>query len=109
MESYNARTSQGFFGIPIALWIIGGLVLLYLAVNKFFCTVNYTLKRGKKVVYHGITKKYRINQRELEHIKKGKKFTLMEYEDALPRIWALYIEKNRIKRDKPIYNIQHAR
>lgn len=109
MENYCTRSFKGFFGIPVVLWIIGGLILLYLVINKFFCTVNYTLKRGKKVVYHGITKKNRIDQRELEHIKKGKKFTLMEYEDALPRKWALYIEKNRIKRDKPIYNIQHAR
>ena len=70
-------------------------------------TVNYSLYNGKKRVYDGITFEDRIGSRKLEHIKSGKKFTKMLYDNAKPRIEALKLEKKLIKKYKPIYNIQH--
>lgn len=70
-------------------------------------TVNYILFNGRKRVYDGVTYRHRTIARKLEHIKKGKVFTKMIFDEAKPRIEAFELEKNLIKKHRSLYNIQH--
>lgn len=70
-------------------------------------TVNYKLHNGRKIVYHGITFKNRIDYREYEHIRSGKIFSKMVVDKPKPRVEALSKEKELIIKHKPLYNIHH--
>ena len=70
-------------------------------------TVNYTLYRRRRVVYHGITYEDRLDHRLNEHERAGKKFTLCVHDDPRTRSNALDVEERRIRRDNPKYNVQH--
>ena len=71
-------------------------------------TYNYTLRKGRKVVYKGITKN--PERREKEHRASGKKFTSMTIGRRVSRETALKREKKEIstykrnKSRKPRYN-----
>lgn len=70
-------------------------------------TVNYTLYRGRKRVYEGITYFKRFPKRMQEHRKAGKRFTHVRIGRPRPRKEALSIERKRIKRFRPRYNVLH--
>jgi len=70
-------------------------------------TVNYTLKHNGKRVYDGISKDYRFNTRVSEHKSSGKIFNEVVYDAPKTRLEAENLERYRIKRFKPKYNIQH--
>ena len=70
-------------------------------------TVNYSLFKRKKLVYHGITYKDRLTTRCLEHRKRGLRFDNIIADKPKARIDALLLEKKKIKKHRPIYNIQH--
>lgn len=69
--------------------------------------VNYTLKHNGKRVYDGISKDYRFNTRVSEHKSSGKIFNEVVYDAPKTRLEAENLERYRIKRFKPKYNIQH--
>ena len=70
-------------------------------------TINYTLwYRGKKV-YHGVCYIDRLEARINEHALSGKKFDKYTYGTAKPRSRALNVERKKIYRDIPKYNIHH--
>jgi len=58
-------------------------------------TVNYTLRRGRKVVYKGITKNPK--KRASDHKRSGKKFTSMTTSVKVSRKTAMKREKARLK------------
>jgi len=70
-------------------------------------TCNYTLYHKRKLVYHGVAYEDRLDARLCEHQLSGKIFDDCVYDYARPRHKALKIERNRIKKDRPKYNIQH--
>jgi hypothetical protein len=70
-------------------------------------TVNYSCFDGKKRVYEGICYEDRKEIRMSEHESNGKVFTHVHFSNTKPRSQALVIEKKRIQRHKPKYNIQH--
>ena len=71
-------------------------------------TVNYTLRKGRKVVYKGITNN--PERRAAEHRAEGKKFTSMTISRKVSRETAIKREKSAVityKRNKgktPKYN-----
>jgi len=81
--------------------------LLSEVVGESNDTVNYTYYNGKKRVYEGITREDRLDARIDEHERSGKKFTHVVYDDAKPRSEAIEIEKERIWKFQPKYNIHH--
>lgn len=93
--------------------IIGGLAggtigyLSALLLGSPDNTVNYRLFKNKKLVYHGITYKDRLIKRSLEHRKNGLKLDKILKDKPKARLDAMILEKKRIKRHRPIYNIQH--
>lgn len=70
-------------------------------------TVNYTHYFKGKRVYEGIAYKDRFKKRMAEHKANGKLFTRVVKGNPKPRTEALQLEKERIKKYKPINNIQH--
>lgn len=88
---------------------IGGIVGRFSAelLGSTDDTVNYELYDGRKRVYRGITYEDRIEMRIAEHRSSGKKFTRFNFDNSKPRSEALQLEEKLIKRDRPIYNIQH--
>jgi hypothetical protein len=96
-------------------YILGGAVAGGLAGYGLAClfgtpddTINYTLVKSGKVVYHGITYSGRASSREKEHIRSGKSFHRMIVKpNCVPRCDAEDLERILIKRDKPFYNIRH--
>ena len=89
--------------------IIVGLFFLSLsyAFGSPKNTLNYTLKNYGKIVYEGITNENRLNKRIMEHQAGGKKFNQVVTDFPKTRVEALKLEKQRIKRLKPKYNIHH--
>lgn len=61
-------------------------------------TVNYTLRKGRKVVYKGITNN--PERRAAEHKVEGKKFTSMTTSRRVSRSTAIKREKIQIKEFK---------
>lgn len=89
-------------------WIGGlGSFGLTFAFDKPKDMINYTLKKNGKRVYDGISKKYRLNTRVNEHEASGKFFNEVVYDTPKTILEAQKLEKYRIKRFKPKYNIQH--
>ena len=70
-------------------------------------TVNYRLLNNGKLVYHGITFEDRQKNRKIEHLKRGLIFNKMLRDKPKARLDALILEKKRIKKHRPFYNIQH--
>ena len=70
-------------------------------------TVNYKLYYKKRLVYHGVTFEDRLDARLCEHEASGKVFDDCVYDDAKPRKRALNIERRKVRRDRPAYNIHH--
>lgn len=70
-------------------------------------TVNYTHYNNRKRVYEGITYIDRFDVRQAEHRTKGKVFTRVVRDIPKPRVEAMKLEKERILKYRPIYNIQH--
>lgn len=70
-------------------------------------TINYSCFYKKHRVYEGICYEDRIDARIIEHKMNGKKITHIRYDKPKPRSEAALLEKTRIKRFKPKYNIQH--
>ena len=70
-------------------------------------TVNYTLfHRGRKV-YHGICYEDRVYARLNEHRRRGLRFDDHSVSKAKRRVKAMDLERNRIRRDGTMFNIQH--
>ncbi|OOQ62199.1 hypothetical protein [Mucilaginibacter pedocola] len=93
--------------------IVGGLAWFVIkaigSLNEPDNTVNYKLYYKRKLVYHGITFEYRLDERLCEHERNGLKFDYCEYDDAKQRSLASEIERKRIRRDCPKHNKQHNR
>lgn len=70
-------------------------------------TVNYRLLKNGQLVYHGITYEDRFVRRGQEHINKGLKFDKVLKDKPKSRLDALLLERKRIKKHRPIYNVQH--
>lgn len=70
-------------------------------------TVNYTLKHNGKRVYDGISKEYRLDTRIREHNASGKIFNEVVFDGPKTNMEAANLERYRIRRFKPQYNIQH--
>ena len=70
-------------------------------------TVNYTCYYKGRRVYEGICYGHRIDARIAEHEACGKLFDEVVVSKSKPRAKALIIERKRIFRHKPIFNIQH--
>ena len=70
-------------------------------------TVNYKLKNKGRLVYHGICFEDILDARLNKHANSGKKFDECVYDQAKPRHVASSLEKKRIRRDRPKYNIHH--
>lgn len=94
----------------LLLGIFGGIGLLllyaYICKNKKD-TVNYSLHSKGRRVYEGICYGHRFNDRVAEHAANGKIFDNAICDNPKPRHIAANLEQKRIKRHKPIYNIQH--
>lgn len=89
-------------------WIGGvGSFGLTFAFDNPKNTVNYTLKNKGNRVYDGITKEYRLNTRTSEHKTSGKIFDEVRFDAPKTRANAENLERYRIRRFKPKYNIQH--
>jgi hypothetical protein len=88
---------------------VGGLSALgiSLATMPKKDAVNYIFYQGDKRVYDGITTVDRMKIRPKEHIRGGKKFTKVCYSAPKTRNEALALERYRIKRFKPDFNIHH--
>jgi len=71
-------------------------------------TVNYTLCKGDKRVYEGITFIDRKQERITEHRRGGKDFDKMCCDKPLTRKESYDIERKRIERFKPPYNDQYT-
>ena len=61
-------------------------------------TVNYTLRQGRKTVYHGITNN--PSRRRSEHKASGKRFTSMTTSTKVSRSTARKRESSRISSHK---------
>lgn len=70
-------------------------------------TRNYNCYQGNKLVYTGICYNHRRDIRMYEHERSSKQFTHVKFGPARTRSTAILIERQRIIRMKPIYNIQH--
>lgn len=70
-------------------------------------TVNYCLFKGRRPVYHGITLANRLDARKNEHLRRGLIFDKVLKDKPKARQDARLLEKKRIKKHHPIYNIQH--
>jgi hypothetical protein len=70
-------------------------------------TVNYTLYHKGRRVYEGICYHDRKSSRLFEHVCAGKKFTTWKFGAPITRSSALEIERKRIKKYQPFYNIHH--
>ena len=94
-----------------AFWsgIVGGI--LGMRIQRLFeaprNTVNYTLYRGRKRVYEGVTYFRRLPKRLDEHRQSGKRFSRVLTGKPTTRKRALAIEKKRIHKYKPRYNVAH--
>ena len=86
-----------------ALWVTAKIID---AITAEHDTVNYSLYRKRQLVYHGIAYEDRLDARLNEHAK-DKKFDDCIYDHAKPRHRAAKLERKRILRDRPVYNIQH--
>lgn len=90
--------------------VIGLLVGNYLTKQLFGepkDTVNYTLIYKGRRVYEGICYHDRKQMRRIEHLVSGKKFSSVKFDSPKERTRALNIERMRIRKYKPIYNVQH--
>lgn len=89
--------------------VIGGLSSLGLTFvfEKQKDTVNYTLKYKGKLVYHGITRADRLDRRISEHEIAGKVFDEVKFDAPKMRAKAMNLERFRIKKHTPKYNIHH--
>ena len=108
-EKAKANNEEYTFGKVLTRGLLGAGAGL--AVAEIFGepndTVNYTGYNRKKRVYEGIAFEDRIDSRITEHARDGKKFTSVVYDDAKPRSEALELERKKISRHRPKYNIQH--
>lgn len=86
---------------------LGYLTAMFLGLPND--TVNYQLLDNNELVYHGITYPKRMSYRAKEHRRNGLKFDRILMDVPRPREEARKIEKKLIRRDQPIYNIQHNR
>lgn len=84
-----------------------GIKLLDTILNEQNKIRNYRLFSNDKLVYHGITHNNRKKLRIFEHKKLGKIFDKVKFDKQQSEEDAWRIEAKRIKRDKPIYNIQN--
>lgn len=108
MEQYLAsKTSfERLLIIGGALWVAAKVID---ALTTPHDTVNYSLYRKRKLVYHGIAYADRLDSRLYEHESCGKMFDDCVYDEAKPRHKAAGLERKRIAKDRPLYNIQHNR
>lgn len=109
-----AKNNKKIKDEDIIWYAIGGLLLGVLSGYSLACllgspnnTVNYTHYNNRKRVYEGITYVDRFDVRQVEHRTNGKVFTRVVRDVPKPRVEALKLEKERILKYKPIYNIQH--
>jgi len=98
----------------VFLYALGGGILGGLGGNLLTSifgtpndTINYTHFHKGKRVYEGITYSDRFKKRMSEHKANGKLFTRVVKDNPKPRLEALKLEKERIKKYNPINNIQH--
>lgn len=70
-------------------------------------TVNYSLHHKRKRVYEGIAYEDRLDMRITEHRNSGKVFSNCVFDDAKPRSEAIDLERKKITRFRPKYNVQH--
>ncbi len=93
------------------LLLVGGtLFLAAKLIDEIFSlenTVNYSLKRLGKTVYHGICYEDRLNCRLAAHERNGKIFDECVYDHPVDRETAARIERKRIRRAWPRYNVHH--
>jgi len=90
------------------MWVGGlGTLFIIFLMEQRQNTLNYILKHNGIRVYDGITNQSRLNKRIYEHQASGKVFNEVVCDLAKPRIDALTLEKYRITRYKPKYNVQH--
>lgn len=110
MSQNNVQLQIPEFGSII--FRTGGIILVLTIIQSLFRndndTVNYKLTYCGRTVYHGITYKYRLGDRLNEHRASGKKFDDYRVSIARPREIAEKIERIRIRRDNPCYNINHT-
>lgn len=106
----NQKTSLGQALIGLGV-VVGSGYLLASALDMLFGssndTVNYKLKHRGRTVYHGICYEDNLDARLNKHTSSGKKFDECVYDGAKTREHASILERTRIRRDKPKYNIQH--
>jgi hypothetical protein len=97
------------FGKLLAIFggIYVGAAILDSLTGEEHDTVNYTLWYKGKKVYHGICYADRLEARINEHFSSGKKFDNYTCGSSKPRSRALNLERKKIYRDIPRYNIHH--
>jgi hypothetical protein len=90
---------------------LGVIALGIYALDQIFGqendTLNYTLWCRNKLVYHGICYSDRMDIRLNEHELRGVIFDEYDHDHAEPRDKAIGLERSRIRRDRPKYNIHH--
>lgn len=89
---------------------IGGGLAGYIVAQIFGApndTINYSLFKKGQLVYHGITYDDRLHTRTNEHLRRGLQFDRVLKDKPKSRIDAILLERKRIKRDLPLYNIKH--
>jgi hypothetical protein len=108
-EKAKTKNEKYTFGKVLGRGLLGagGGLLIAEIFGEPNDTVNYSLYNERKHVYEGITLDGRIDIRSAEHKKAGKKFTRIVFDNAKPRSEALDLEKKRIYRRRPKYNVQH--
>ena len=108
-EKSKAKNEKYTFGKVLTRGLLGagGGLMVAEIFGEPNDTVNYTLYDKREKVYEGITLENRIDKRPCEHRSAGKKFTRFVFDDAKPRSEALSLEKKRICKFRPNYNIHH--
>ena len=94
-----------------SLLMLGVIFLGAYALNSYLTrdhdTVNYVLFYKNRVVYHGVCYEDRLEARLDEHERRGLIFDEYDFDHAKPRQKALLVEKRKIRRHGPKYNIHH--
>jgi len=104
----NTKGEEDRF-LEVLAGIAAGAAGGYVLANAFGPddTVNYSCFHKKERVYEGICYDDRRDLRIIEHKANGKIITKVRFDKPKPRSEAVLLEKSRIKRHRPKYNIVH--